>query len=111
MERLQQVGESLTQINVSLFTPDLDWRTIIAYAIGLFLLYLFGRLLVVPMRFVLPLIVNGLIGMVVLLLVNLVGGLFGLRLALNPITALVVGFLGIPGVGLLIALQFLFGVK
>jgi len=42
-----------------------------------------------------------------LLLLNFVGGYFGLHIALNPVTALVVGFLGVPGVVLLLVLRYI----
>lgn len=86
---------------------DANINIIIAYAFGLFLLYLIARLLLVPLKIILRLLYNGLIGGVVLYLVNLIGGWFGLYIAINPITALVAGFLGVPGVILLILLQFL----
>ncbi|MGI6603696.1 MAG: pro-sigmaK processing inhibitor BofA [Firmicutes bacterium] len=86
---------------------DLNINIIIAYAFGLFLLYLVARLLLVPIKIVLRLLYNGLIGGVILYLVNLVGGFFGLFIAINPITALIAGFLGVPGVVLLILLRYL----
>jgi inhibitor of the pro-sigma K processing machinery len=86
---------------------DLNINIIIAYAFGLFLLYLIARLLLVPLKILLRLLYNGLIGGVVLWVVNLVGGYFGLFIPINPITALVAGFLGVPGVVLLVLLQFL----
>lgn len=86
---------------------DANINIIIAYAFGLFLLYLIARLLLVPLKILLKLIYNGLIGGVILFLVNLVGGCFGLYIPINPITALVAGFLGVPGVVLLVLLQFL----
>ncbi len=84
----------------------LDWQTLVAYGFGLVLLYLLARLLFVPMKWALPIIVNSFVGIAFILIFNLVGGLFDLRLALNPITVLIAGFLGLPGVGLLLALEY-----
>ena len=53
------------------------------------------------------LLLNGIIGGVVLYLVNLFGGLIGLHAALNPFTALIAGTLGIPGVALVLVLPLL----
>ncbi|NLJ34306.1 MAG: pro-sigmaK processing inhibitor BofA [Firmicutes bacterium] len=80
---------------------------IVAYAFGLFLLYLIARLLLVPVRILVRLLYNGIIGGVLLWLVNLVGGLFSLMIPINPITALTAGFLGVPGIILLLLLQYL----
>lgn len=78
---------------------------VFAYLLGLILLYIIGMLLVIPIRVMIKLIVNGIIGGVVLFLFNLVGGIFGLSLAVNPLNAIVVGILGVPGVVLLLILQ------
>ncbi|HHY93154.1 MAG TPA: pro-sigmaK processing inhibitor BofA [Firmicutes bacterium] len=86
---------------------DLNINILIAYAFGLFLLYLIARLLLVPLKILLRLLYNALVGGVVLWVVNLVGGYFGVFIPINPITALVAGFLGVPGVVLLVLLQLL----
>lgn len=80
--------------------------TAIAYAFGLFLLYVVAYILYVPLKFVIRLMYNAIIGGVLLWVVNLVGGFFGLSVPINPVTALVAGFLGIPGVVLIIALRY-----
>ena len=41
------------------------------------------------------------------MLVNLIGSLFGFQVAVNPFTAMAVGFLGLPGAALVIALNLL----
>ncbi|QUL97875.1 MAG: pro-sigmaK processing inhibitor BofA family protein [Candidatus Fermentithermobacillus carboniphilus] len=38
---------------------------------------------------------------------NLVGGFFGFHMGLNLVSALVIGVLGIPGIGLLLAVKYL----
>ena len=44
------------------------------------------------------LLYNGLVGMVLLWLFNIVGSGFGLELEINVVTALIAGFFGVPGV-------------
>ena len=48
---------------------------LISYAFGLFLLYLIARLFFVPLRILVRLLYNGIIGGLLLWLVNLVGSL------------------------------------
>lgn len=84
----------------------MDYSIIIAYAFGLILLYIIGRILFVPVKFVLKLIYNGIIGGIMLWFLNIVGSYFGLHIAINPVTALVAGFLGVPGVILLVVLKY-----
>jgi inhibitor of the pro-sigma K processing machinery len=85
----------------------IPWDVILAYALGLILLYVVGWLLLVPLKIILKFIYNGIIGGIILWVLNLVGGLIGVTVAINPVTALIVGFLGIPGVILLLLLQFI----
>lgn len=80
---------------------------ILAYAFGLILLYVVGWILLVPIKLLMRLIWNGVIGGVLLFLVNLVGGIWGISIVINPINALVAGFLGVPGVVLLLLLQYI----
>ena len=87
---------------------SIDYRMLLAYLIGIILLYFLGRLFLVPLKIILKLVYNALIGGVVLLAINFVGNMFGYHIAFNILTALTVGFLGVPGIVLLILLKFLF---
>lgn len=80
----------------------LELNIILAYGLGLILLYMVGWILLVPLKLLLRLIWNGVIGGVVLVIFNLIGSFFNLQIVLNPINALIVGFLGIPGLILLL---------
>jgi inhibitor of the pro-sigma K processing machinery len=84
----------------------IDYTVLVAYAFGLVLIYIIGRVFFMPIKFVLRLLYNGIIGGITLWLLNLVGGYFSLTIAINPVTALVVGFLGVPGIVLLIILKY-----
>lgn len=80
---------------------------IFAYLLGLILLYIVGMILVIPIRIVMKLLVNGIIGGIVLFIFNLIGGIFGASLVINPLNAIIVGFLGVPGVVLLLIFQLI----
>ncbi|NMB17769.1 MAG: pro-sigmaK processing inhibitor BofA [Firmicutes bacterium] len=85
---------------------QMELTVIIAYLFGLVLLYILARLLLIPLRLAIRLLINGVIGGLLLWLVNLLGMFVGVYLPINPITALVAGFLGIPGVILLLVLKY-----
>ena len=85
----------------------MDLPVVLTFGLGIILLFLVSRLFFGSLRLVGRLIWNALLGGALLYLINLVGANVGLHLPLNPITALVVGFLGIPGVILLLVLQYL----
>ena len=65
------------------------------------------KLLLSQVKLVWKLAVNSLSGFICLWLLNLASGLTGIVFEINFITALVVGFLGIPGILLLLLFQFL----
>lgn len=69
--------------------------------IGIVLLFLIVKLLKWPLKVIL----NGILGVIILYVVNLVGVNFNFTLPINPITALIAGFLGIPGVIALAIIQ------
>ncbi len=78
---------------------------IMAYAFGLVLLYVIGYILLVPIKIILKLIMNGIIGGIVLLIINFAGSFINLFIPINPITALITGFLGIPGILMILFLR------
>lgn len=86
---------------------DIGINVILAYAFGLILLYIIGWLLIIPIKIIVKLIINGVIGGVILVILNLIGKLIGFSIGINVVTALIVGFLGIPGVILLIILRLI----
>lgn len=79
-----------------------EFNVILAYVFGIILLYVVGRMFLMPIKLIFRLIYNGLIGGAMLWALNFVGIHIGFNIAINPITALIAGFLGLPGVILLI---------
>jgi inhibitor of the pro-sigma K processing machinery len=80
---------------------------ILAYIVGIILLFLIAKLLLVPIKIVWKMIVNALIGGITLILINLIGSFFGLHIDINIITSLITGFLGVPGVIVILLLQYI----
>jgi inhibitor of the pro-sigma K processing machinery len=74
------------------------------------MLLLLGRVFLVPMKVMLKFVYNALLGGIIIIIINFVGGLIGFKIALNVFTALIIGLLGIPGIFLLIVLKFIFKV-
>lgn len=76
--------------------PVMDIYSIGAYVLGLFLVYVCGWIFVKPLKFLLKAIGNSLFGGALLLLVNFIGGIAGISMGVNLITATIVGFGGVP---------------
>ncbi len=85
--------------------PELDYNLALAIVFGAVVLYYLARLLIAPARFALRVVGTGVFGVVVLFLFNLVGGFFSTVIGINAITALIVGFMGIPGLAMILLLQ------
>lgn len=88
----------------------INYGVILAYVVGIFLLFILGRLLLTPLKVVVKLVCNSLLGAVAIILVNVIGGLIGFHIALNIYTAFIVGTLGVPGFVLLVILKLMFGI-
>ena len=79
----------------------MDLNIILYGLIGLVLLYLLIKFLKWPLK----ILINVVIGIVLLYLTNIVGSYFGFSIGINAITALIAGFLGVPGVIFLVIFQ------
>ncbi len=66
------------------------------------------RIFTLPIRFLFRLLWSTLTGYLLLFLFNAVGGMIGLSLTVNTLTALIVGVLGVPGLILLLLVRWLY---
>ncbi|HOQ75563.1 MAG TPA: pro-sigmaK processing inhibitor BofA family protein [Thermoclostridium sp.] len=80
---------------------------VLAWVAGVLIVLALGKALLLPMKIILKLIINGVLGGLAILLINLLGQPFGLFIPLNIVSALVAGILGLPGIILLVILGFL----
>ena len=81
---------------------------LLAYGFGIVLLYVVGYLLLAPLKVIFKLIVNSLLGGAAVLIINFLGDFVSIHIPLNAITAIITGFLGIPGVILLMLIDKIF---
>ncbi len=80
---------------------------LILAAIAFVLFLLLFRILRTPIAWALKLLINTLIGFVALFLLNFFGDWVGISLGVNWVNALITGVLGLPGVVLLLLIQYL----
>jgi inhibitor of the pro-sigma K processing machinery len=86
--------------------PQVDIFSILAIFLAIGAVYIIGVLLVLPIKIIVKMVINGVIGAIVLFIINIFGGLVGITIGINPVTALTAGLLGIPGIILLLFLQY-----
>ena len=75
----------------------MDFNNIIAYIACIFFLFIFGKVFIVPIKTILKVVLNSLLGGVVIFLINFIGAYFNFHIGLNLVSSIFVGILGIPG--------------
>ena len=71
---------------------------------ALILIFFLGKALLVPLKVLLRLLVNSILGGVLIIIINYIGVHFGIMIPINAVNAVTVGVLGIPGVVMLLLL-------
>lgn len=71
------------------------------------ILFVVGRIFIVPIKWILKLVFNSILGGFLIWIINMIGGMWGFHIGLNIYTSLIVGFLGIPGAIFLILLKLI----
>ncbi len=61
------------------------------------LIFILVKIVTSPIRLLVKLLINSGIGLVSLILVNLIGQNINFAIVINPITVIIVGVLGVPG--------------
>ncbi len=82
---------------------------IITYLACICFIFIFGRIFIVPIKKILKLVLNSILGGVVIFIINLIGANFGFHIGLNFFTSILIGLLGLPGVVCLIIIKLLIG--
>lgn len=89
----------------------MDFNIIITFLTCIIILFIFGKIFIMPLKSILKLIFNSILGGVCIYVINLIGANFGFHIGLNILTSMLVGILGIPGAILLIILKIILRLK
>ena len=81
----------------------------LAYLAGIIMIFLLGRVFIVPLKMIFKLILNSILGGVLIFVINLIGGVWKFHIGINVITAIFVGILGVPGSVVLVLVKLLVG--
>jgi len=84
-------------------------NNLITYLACICFIFLFGKLFIVPLKKILKLILNSILGGISIYIINLVGANFGFHIGLNFFTSVIIGLLGLPGAICLIIVKLLIG--
>lgn len=82
-------------------------QNIITFLACICFIFLIGRIFILPIKKILKLVLNSILGGVLIYVINLVGTSFGFHIGLNLFTSITIGILGIPGAVVLILIKLL----
>lgn len=71
---------------------------IITFLACICLIFLIGKIFIIPIKLILKLVFNSLLGGLLILAMNFIGGMWGLHISINIVTCIIAGILGIPGI-------------
>ena len=86
----------------------ISFGTVVGYSLGVLIVFVAAKIFFVPLKKVLKIVANSLLGAVVLMVVNIFSPVLNIYIGVNPVSALVLGLLGVPGLCLLMILQIFF---
>ena len=80
---------------------------ILTYLACICFIFLFGRIFIVPIKKILKLVFNSILGGISIYIINLIGSMYNFHIGLNIFTSIIVGLLGIPGAVLIVIIKLL----
>lgn len=80
-------------------------NNVITFLAGICFLFIFGRIFILPIKSILKLVLNSVLGALLIYIINFIGAGFNFHIGLNYITSIFVGILGVPGAILLVIVK------
>lgn len=85
----------------------MNTNSIITFFACIFFLFIIGRIFIVPIKLILKLCLNSLLGALLIFIINIIGKLWSFHIGINAITSIFIGLLGIPGAVAVILIKIL----
>ena len=82
-------------------------ENVLSLAVPVLLVFLLLRIIAAPVQLGVKILLNSACGFACLWLLNWIAGFTGIYFPINPATVIIAGFLGLPGIALLAAAQFI----
>lgn len=83
----------------------MDNKVILSFIACIAILLIFGRYFAFPLKKIIKLIANSVVGAIIIFVINLVGASFNFHIGFSIINSIIVGILGVPGAALLILIK------
>ncbi len=88
----------------------MDTKSILIFIACIAIIMIFGKYFLFPIKKIIKLVFNSLLGALLIFIINLIGTSFNFHIGLSIVNAIIVGLLGIPGAILLILLKIFCGI-
>lgn len=82
-------------------------ENIITYLACICFIFIFGKIFIVPLKKLLKIIFNSILGGICIFLINIIGSNWGFHIGLNIFTSVLIGLLGLPGAVCLVIVKLL----
>lgn len=82
-------------------------ENIITYLACICFIFIFGKIFIVPIKKILKIVFNSILGGLIIYVINIVGTNFDFHIGLNIFTSIIIGILGLPGAICLIIIKLL----
>ncbi|MBE7053944.1 MAG: SigmaK-factor processing regulatory BofA [Ruminococcaceae bacterium] len=86
----------------------MNFTLIVGYLLGILIAYISAKILLKPFKSIFKILLNSIIAFFLIILINKFSPYTAIYIGANPLTALTVGILGLPGLCLILILQILF---
>lgn len=83
----------------------MDNKVILSFIACIAILLIFGKYFAFPLKKIIKLIANSVVGAIIIFVINLVGASFNFHIGFSIINSIIVGILGVPGAALLILIK------
>lgn len=81
--------------------------SLLMYVACIIFIIIIGKIFILPIKKILKLIVNSILGAGLIYLINIIGANFNFHIGMNWFTIICTGILGVPGVILIILLKLI----
>lgn len=85
----------------------MESNIVIGYLSAIIVIFIFAKIFIIPIKWILRLIVNSIVGIILLWIINLMSANYNFVIGINFFTSLTVGLLGVPGIIMIILLKLL----
>ena len=87
---------------------ETNFATIVGYLLGILIVFVVSGVCLKPLKHIARFLINSFIGILLAMGINIIGAHWGIHVGINPVTSIILGMLGVPGVILILLAQIFY---